>query len=167
MALENHPLAKAAHKLLAVDLLIHENASRRDELISQAIDQWKNGDAPSLVALATWLNGKGEYQKTLDTIPLEKALQNRDVFLQHLDALGALERWEDIRQLLAAERFPLDQTIQHMYLARCYEQLEQKTAGENSWKRALESAGGDASKLVSLGEYAEKNGKIETADAAY
>jgi tetratricopeptide (TPR) repeat protein len=165
--IDNHPLAKAPHKLLAIDLQLARAPERKAELIDRAIAQWKDADPPSLVALATWLNGKGEYEKTLAVVPIDKALQSRDLFLQHVDALGALGHWEDIRQLLEAERFPLDQTIAHMYLARCYAQLGQPTASENNWHRALEAAGSDAGRLVSLGEYAEKNAKIDIATSAY
>jgi cytochrome c-type biogenesis protein CcmH/NrfG len=166
-ALENHPLAKAPHKLLAIDLRIHADESQRDGLVARAINQWKNGDTASLAALATWLNGKGEYQKTLDSISLEQALQTRDVFLQYLDGLAGLERWNDVKQLLSSEKFPLDPVIQQMYLARCSAQLGEKTVSENSWRRALEAAGGEIGKLVTLGEYAEKNGNIDIAEAAY
>ena len=86
-----------------------------------------------------WLSGKGEYQRQLDAIPLERALQSRDLFLQHLDALGALGRWTDIKQFLESERFTLDPVAQLMYLARCNAQLGEKTASENNWKRALEA----------------------------
>jgi tetratricopeptide (TPR) repeat protein len=166
-ALESHALATASHKLLALDLQFHTHALDREAIVSRAIDDRKNGDAPSLLALATWLNDKGEYQKTLDAIPLEKALQSRDLFLQRLDALGALGHWEEIRHVLESQRFPLDQTIEHMYLARCYAQLGQATASENNWQRALEAAANEASKLLSLAEYAEKNGKIDIAQTAY
>jgi hypothetical protein len=166
-ALENHPLAKAPHKLLALDLQTHADPSQRDALIARAIRDWKDADETSLAALATWLNGKGEYQRELDTIPLEKALQSRELFLQHVDALGALRRWEEIKGLLEGERFPLDPVVQRMYLARCSAQLGEKAAAENNWKRALEAAHGDARKLLTLGDYAEKNGASEIAGAAY
>lgn len=112
--LQSHPLATASHKLLALDLQIHADASKRAELIDRAIEQWKNSDAASLAVLATWLNGKGEYQRQLDVIPLEKALQSKDLFLRHVDALGALGRWEDIRQLLEANRYPLDRSLEYV-----------------------------------------------------
>jgi tetratricopeptide (TPR) repeat protein len=54
-----------------------------------------------------------------------------------------------------------------MYLARCSGQLGEKTAAENNWRRALEAAGGDPGKLMTIGEYAEKNGALEIADSAY
>ena len=153
--------------MLALDLRIHADPSQKDALISRGIADWKDADAESLAALATWLNGKGEYQRNLDAIPLEKALQTREVFLQHVDALGALGRWSEIKQLLNSERFPLDPVIQQMYLARCAAQLGEKTAAENSWQRALEAAGNDVQKLLTLGDYAEKNGALDIAETAY
>ena len=166
-ALENHPLAKTPHKLLALDLQMQADPTQREALISRAIADWKNANADSLVALATWLDEKGEFQRQLDTIPLERALQSRDLFLQHLDALGALDRWSEIKQLLESDHFPLDEVVQRMYVARCNARLGEKTASENNWKRALEAAGGDSGKLMTLAEYAERNGANEIADVSY
>lgn len=53
--------------------------------------------------------------------------------------------------------------IEHMYLARCDAQLGRKTGSENNWERALEAAGGDAQKLLTLADYAEKNGATAIA----
>ena len=166
-ALEIHPLAKAPQKLLAIDLRMHERPADKEALITRAIADWRDANASSLAALATWLNGHGEYQRELDTIPVERALQTRELFLQHVDALGALGRWDEIRHLLQSEQFPLEPLVQRMYLARCYAQLGQKVASENNWKRALEAAAGDAGKLMTLAEYAEKNGANEVADSAF
>ena len=166
-ALQNHPLARAQHKLLALDLEIHADESKRDVLIARGIADFKNGDTASLGALGVWLNGKREYEETLSAIPLEKAAQSRDLFLQRLDALAALNRWDEVKQSLVTGRFPLDPVVQQMYLARCSAQLDEKAAAENSWRRALEAAGGEVGKLMTLGEYAEKNGNLEIAGAAY
>lgn len=166
-ALQQHPLAKAQHKLLALDLQIHDDASVRESLINRGIAEWKDADPADVAVLAEWLNGKGEFQRQLDAIPLDRALQNRDLFLQHLDALGALGQWEEIKHLLQGERFPLDQVVASMYLARCNAQLGEKKASENNWKRALETARGDISKVISLASYAEKNGAVDVAEAAY
>lgn len=165
--LEAHPLAQAPQKLLALDLRLHANPSERESLTDRAIAEWKDSDADSLTALAKWLNGKGEYQRLLDEIPQEKALGSRELFLQRMDALGALGRWDEIRQLLESERFPLDQVMQRMYLARANAQLGNEAAAKNNWQRALEAAAGDVSKLITLAEYAEKNGAIDIAQSAY
>src|SRR5205807_4034628 len=166
-ALEAHPLAKALQKLIALDLVEHVDTSRRDELIAQGIAQLKNGDANDLFALATWLNSKKEFEKTVEAIPLEKALLGGELFLQYLDALGGLERWGEIKQLLQGDRYPLDPVVQGMYLARCSAQLGEKAAAENNWQRALEAAAGDPGKLITLGDYAEKNGIVDVAQSAF
>lgn len=165
--LETHPLARAPHKLLAVDLKIREHREQRAELIAQAIAQWKDAEPEETAVLATWLNGKGEFQLLLDAIPLEKAITARELFLQYVDALGGLGRWSEIKELLDRDRYPLDPMVQKMYLARCNAQLGEKAASENNWQRALEAGHGDPGKLVTLGSYAEKNGALEVAGAAY
>jgi tetratricopeptide (TPR) repeat protein len=166
-AIEAHPLAKAPQKFVALDLQMHADPSQKEACIERAITQWKDTDVSSLVVLATWLNGHGEFQRALDTIPLERSLHDRNLFLARLDALGALGRWSEIKQLLNSERFPLDPVIQQMYLARSSAQLGEKTAAENNWQRALEAAGGDVDKLLQLGNYAEKNGMLDVAEHAY
>ncbi len=165
-AIASHPSAKAPQQLLAVDLRIRAAPDEKEKLIQSAVEGWKGGDNETLGALATWLNGRGEFQRELEAIPLDRALQSRDLFLQHVDALGGLGQWAEIRQLLESERFPLDPVIEQMYLARCYAQLGQQVAAGNSWQRALEKAAGDASKLMTLAEYAEKNGATKIAATA-
>jgi hypothetical protein len=166
-ALETHPLAKAQHKLLAIDLKIREHPDQRDALVQDAIAQWKGSDNVSLLALAAWLNSHGEYQRELDTVPRQRAMQTRELFFQHVDALGALSRWDEIRRLIESEQFPLDPVVEHMYLARCFAQQGQTSGAENNWGRALQAAAGDPSKLMTLGDYAEKNGVYEVATGAF
>ena len=165
--LEAHPLARAPQKLLAVDLKIRQQPEARAELIAKAVAQWKDGQPDEAAALATWLNGKGEFQRVLDAISLEKALRSRELFLQYVDALGGLGRWKEIKELLDRDRYPLDPVVQKMYLARCNAQLGEKAASENNWQRALEAARGDPGKLITLAGYAEKNGATDVARAAY
>jgi tetratricopeptide (TPR) repeat protein len=165
--LEAHPLARAPQKLLAADLKIRQQFEAREELITKAIAQWKDGPPDEAATLATWLNGKNEFQHVLDAIPIEKALQSRELFLQYVDALGGLGRWKVIKELLDRDRYPLDPFVQKMYLARCNAQLGEKAASENNWRRALEAARGDPGKLITLAGYAEKNGVTDVARAAY
>jgi tetratricopeptide (TPR) repeat protein len=166
-ALESHPLARTPHKLLALDLLDHADPSQHVALLNLSVSQFKNGNADDVAALERWLNSKGEYQRVIDAIPVEQALKGRDAFLQYLDALGALKRWVDIKQLLESERFPLDAFMARMYVARCNAQLGEKTAAENNWQRAIEATAGDVSKLMQVAEFAEKNGVFDVADSAY
>jgi hypothetical protein len=166
-ALENHPLAKAKHKLLAFDLRMQADPTQREQLIMRAIADWKDSDPADRIDLAVWLNSKGEYQRVIDSIPLEKAVQSSDLFLQHLDALGGLGRWTEIEQEIRSGKFPLEPFLEAMYLARCNSQLGEQTASANNWQRALEAAQGDTRKLITLAQYAEQNKETEIAEVAY
>lgn len=166
-SINRHPLARAPHQLLAADLEIARHRDRRDEIVRRTVEHWRGGNNESVLALAAWLYRNGEYQRLVDAIALDRALQTRELFLQHVDALAALGRWDDIRKIIEAERFPIDPVIEHMYLARCFAQQGQKNGAENNWQRALEDAAGDLNKLIMLGEYAEKNGAERVATTAF
>ena len=165
--IDSHPLAASSYKLLEADLEIAQHPEQREQIEERTIDRWKNGSNEELFALGAWLYRHGEYERELEAIPLERATQTRDLFLQHVDALGALNRWDDIRRILESERFPLDPVIQNMYLARCYAQQGQQQGADNNWQRAVQNAAGDLGKLLLLGDYAEKNGAERVAATAY
>ena len=165
--IDNHPLSKVTHKLLAADLEMLQQPTQQKEIEQREIDLWKNSGNEELAALVTWLYRHGEYQRALDSVPIERAVQTRELFLQYVDTLGALGRWNDIRKLLESERYPLDPVIQSMYLARCYTQQGQQRSADNNWQTAIERAAGDINHLLILGEYAEKNGALSVAATAY
>ena len=166
-SINRHPLAKAPHQLLAADLEIAQHRDQRDEILRRTIEHWKGGNNESLTALAAWLYRNGEQQRLVEAISLDRALQTRELFLQYVDALAALSRWDEIRRIIESERFPLDPVIEHMYLARCFQQQGQENGAENNWQRALKDAAGDLNKLLTLGEYAEKNGAERVATTAF
>jgi len=165
-ALEKHPAARPYHKLLALQLRAQHDPALTDQYVAGAIERFGKGDDETLVALAAWLNGVGRAQKTLDLLPLDRAEKRRDLLLQHINALGALERWNDVKEVLSSERFPLEPVLQHMYLATVRTRLGETTAATNEWKRALEAAN-TAEKLLVLANYAEQNHANDIADAAY
>jgi len=166
-SINHHPLAKAPHQLLAADLEISQHRDQRDEIVQRTIEHWKGGNNEGLTALAAWLYRNGEQQRFVEAISVDRALQTRELFLQYVDALAALSRWDEIRRIIESERFPLDPVIEHMYLARCFAQQGQENGAENNWQRALEDAAGDLNKLLTLGEYAEKNGAERAATTAF
>ena len=165
--LERHPSASAVHRLLATDLKLQQHPEARETLVNQAVERWQNGTSSEIAALATWLNSNGEHQRVLDVFPADRAVTDRDLFLQHADALGALGRWSEIKQLLESDRFPLPAVVQKMYLARCNEKLGERVAAENNWLRALEAAENNPQDLHTVAEYAEKNGNLALAARAY
>ncbi len=165
-ALENHPDARDYHKLLALEVRARHDPALTDQYVADAVERFRNGDNETLAALAAWLSKIGRPAKTLEVLPQARALQRQDLFLQYLNALAALERWNDVKDLLASERSVIDPVPQHMSLAIAQAHLGAATAATNEWQRALEAAN-SADKLLALASYAEQNSVNDIADAAY
>src|SRR5205809_2957532 len=165
-ALEKHPDARPQHKLLALQLRAQHDPALTDQYVADAVERFGNADDETFAALAAWLNGVGRARKTLDLLPLDRAVKRQDLFLQHINALAALERWDEVKAVLTSERFPLEPVFQHMYLATARTRLGEATAATNEWNRALEAAN-TSEKLLALASYAEQNHANDIADTAY
>jgi hypothetical protein len=178
-ALENHPDARPYHKLLALELRARQDPALADQYVTDAVQRFGNaanlaqlyeGNAEladeTLVALAGWLNKMGRPAKTLEVLPQARAAQRQELFLQYLNALGGLQRWNEIKDLLISERFPIEPVLQHMYLAVAQTHLGSATGATNEWQRALEVAK-TPEKLSALANYAEQNSATDIAETAY
>ncbi|HTC77758.1 MAG TPA: hypothetical protein VK657_04035, partial [Terriglobales bacterium] len=178
-ALENHPDARPAHQLLALEVRARQDPALTDQYVADAVERFGNaarlaqtyqGGAEladeTLLALAGWLNKIGRPAKTLEVLPEARASQRQDLSLQYINALAGLQRWNEIKDLLMSERFPIEPMFQHVYLAAAQKQLGSATGATNEWQRALEAAK-TPEKLMALAQYAEQNSTNDSADAAY
>jgi Flp pilus assembly protein TadD len=178
-ALENHPDARPVDKLLALDVRARLDPALTNQYVADAVERFGNaarlaqtyqGGAESadetLLALATWLNKIGRPAKTLEVLPDVRAIGRQDLFLQYANALAALQRWTEIKDLFLSENSVVDPMVQHMYLAVAQARLGSATAATNEWQRALQVAD-TPEKLMTLAANAEQNSFPDTADAAY
>ena len=178
-ALENHPDARPAHKLLALEVRARQDPALTDQYVADAVERFGNaarlaqtyqGGADladeTLLALATWLNKIGRSAKTLDVLPEARAIQRQDLFFQYVNALAALQRWSEIKELLLSEHSVVDPMVQHMYLAVAQAHLGSATAATNEWQRALQVAN-SSEKLMTLATNAEQYSMPDIANAAY
>ena len=178
-ALENHPDARPYHKLLALEVRARQDPALADQYVHDAVERFGNtarlaqsyqgtgesGDE-TLLALTAWLNKIGRPLKTLELLPTANAIQRQDIFLQYLNALAALKRWSEIKNVLNSEHSVLDPMLQHTYLAIAQANLGSATAATSEWQRALQIAN-TPEKLLALATYAEQNSASDTADIAY
>jgi tetratricopeptide (TPR) repeat protein len=178
-ALENHPDARPYHKLLALEVRARQDPILTDQYVADTVQQFGNaarlaqsyqGGADladeTLLALAAWLNKIGRPAKTLEVLPEARAIQRQDFFLQYVNALAAVQRWSDIKDLLMSEHSVVDPMLQHMYLAVAQAHLGSATGATNEWQRALQVAD-TPEKLFTLANNAEQNSATDIADAAY
>ena len=178
-ALENHPDARPYHKLLALEVRARRDPALTDQYVADAVERFGNaarlaqtyqGGADladeTLLALVTWLTKIGRPAKTLEVLPEARAIQRQDFLLQYANALAALQRWTDVKELFLSEHSVVDPMVQHMYLAVAQARLGSATGATNEWQRALEVAK-TPEKLSALAKYAEQNSANDIADAAY
>ena len=178
-ALENHPDGRPAHKLLALEVRARQDPAQTDQYVADAVERFGNaarlaqtygGGADladeTLLALATWLNKVGRPAKTLEVLPEARAIQRQDFFLQYVDALAALQRWSEVKDLLMSEHSVVDPMVQHMYLAVAQARLGSATGATNEWQRAFQVAN-TPEKLMTLATNAEQNSMPDVADVAY
>jgi hypothetical protein len=178
-ALENHPDARPYHKLLALEVRARRDPALADQYVTDAVEHFGNaarltqnyqGGADladeTLLALAGWLNKIGRPAKTLEVLPQARAIQRQDLFLQYINALVALQRWNEVKDLFLSEHSVVDPMVQHMYLAVAQARLGSATGATNEWQRALQVAN-TPEKLLTLATNAEQNSVSDIADAAY
>jgi len=178
-ALENHPDAQVFHKLLALEVRARQDPILTDQYVADAIErfgraarqpQTYQGGAEladeTLAEVVGWLNKIGRPAKTLEVLTLERAGQRDILFLQYLNTLAALQRWNELKDLLISERFPIEPIYQHMYLAVAQAHLGSAIGATNEWQRALEVAN-TTQKLIVLAKYAEQNSAVDIADSAF
>ena len=178
-ALENHPDARPYHKLLALEVRARQDPALADQYVADAVQRFGNAASlaqlyqrtaeladETLGALAAWLNKIGRPAKTLEVLPQARAVQRQDFFLHYINALAALQRWNDIKALLMSERAPINPMLQHMYLAVAQAHLGSATGATSEWQRTLETAN-TPEKFLTLARYAEQNSANDIADAAY
>ena len=178
-ALENHPDARPSHKLLALEVRARQDPALTDQYVADAVERFGNaarlaqtyqGGADladeTLLALATFLNKIGRPAKTLEVLPEAHAIQRQDLFLQYVNALVALRRWSEVKDLFLSEHSAVDPMVQHMYLAVAQARLGSATAATNEWQRAFQVAN-TPERLLTLATNAEQNSAPDVADAAY
>lgn len=165
--IENHPLARTSQRLLAVDLQLAVAPGRHDELVKKAVERFGHGDDEMVASLGAWLYAQGEYRRVLEVIPPDRATASRALYLQSLDTLGALGRWQDIKNSIEGQRFSLDPIFEQMYLARCLGQLGQAEGSTLHWNAAVQAAGASVDRLLTVGRYAQRNGVDAPAEAAF
>lgn len=159
--------ADLGRDLLLRDLELRATPARRDDLIAETIAKYQGGGDAQLLALGRWLNNRREFPRTLEVVPLAKAVTTQDLYLVHCDALAGLLRWTDLARLLEQEKPPLPEWLAELYRARAARELKNENQAAAHWDQALALAASIPKALVHLGEYAEQIGELTEAAKAY
>ncbi|HUB68432.1 MAG TPA: hypothetical protein VL981_13185 [Candidatus Methylacidiphilales bacterium] len=165
--LHSHPLAGEFERIAAMTLEIKRHPGQKEALISQAIAAHQNAAPADIATFIEWLNSHGGAARVLKFISRERALSNPDIFSAYIDALGSLQRWADLKEMLTGITVPLDASLVEVYLSRCSAETGDDEGAELHWQKAVASAAYDPAESLHLALYAEKFGQNERAAAIY
>lgn len=165
--LRNHPLATESQRLAGLDAEINADPAGRGALLDRTCAEYRTADPAKRRALGVWLNAHGEFQRTLDLIPIDEAFKRKDLLLVHLDALAALKQWKEIQRIVEEKNVPLDDVYSELFQARSALELGQATIASLHWTRAHTAAAPSVEQMWFLGNYAEKIGQTDQAELAY
>lgn len=143
-------------QLLVCEQQLHLTPQRRDELLDAIVSQCRTStDWADRNQFAVWLNQNREFERTLIALPLAEALQRKELFLPHVDALASLGRWEELEKILDNSTTPLEPVYVEGFRARCSMQLDLMPSATVHWNRAVRAAEGNLEQLAWLAAYAE------------
>jgi Tfp pilus assembly protein PilF len=162
--LEKHPNADVGDKLLALELRAEEDPKNAGDYTKAGMEMFK-GDAEAAPELAAWLYERGQFERVLEVVTPQRATRSKALYLWRIDALAALGRYTELKEMLLGEDAALDQTSQHMYLAAVSAKTGEPVVAANEWERAL-TAADSVAKLQMLSRYAEANNEPDIADRA-
>ncbi len=164
-SLEEHPLSRTSHRLLALRLRL--DPEHRSELLQICVNRYRRGSTEDLAVLAGFLNEQHEFARTIEAVTLDRAIAANTLLMPFLDALGGLDRWPEVREILAKPNLPLPAAFVEAFRARTALKLNDAAAAAVAWRRALQEGSGTPAELAFLAEYAEKSGEYEQASRAY
>jgi tetratricopeptide (TPR) repeat protein len=164
-ALEKLP-ANDATRLLKTDLETRLLPEAKDQLISKAVAEAKSSPEKFL-NVCRWLSQKREFGRVEKILPLNKALESKDLFTVYVDALAALGRWNDLESVFNQKSLPLEPVLAELYRARIDGELKKDARAKLHWEQALSLAGQNSEALANIGGYAERIGAWNPATKAY
>jgi hypothetical protein len=153
--------------LLASDLRIHLHPEDADRIYDETIARWSRDEMADLIQLARWLNLHQQPERVLSLFSVERALKNNELFLTRLDALGILQRWNEIDELLTRSDLSFDPSIVESFRARTAQERDATLDAELHWNHAVALAAGDPFKLRFVANFAERSHATATALKAY
>jgi hypothetical protein len=153
--------------LLASDLRIQLHPEDADRIYDETIARWSRGEMADSVQLSRWLNLHQQPERVLSLFSVEQALKNNELFLTRLDALGILQRWNEIDELLTRSDLSFDPWVVESFRARTAQERNATLDAELHWSHAVGLAAGDPFKLRFVANFAEHSHATAAALKAY
>lgn len=165
--LDAKPSPKIQDALIASGLRMQLHPGESDQILDQTMARWNNSGTIELIELARWLNLHGQHQRVLSLYSVDRAFEDNQLLLGRLDALAALQRWDEVENLLGHPNLTLDPSVLESFRARTAQEKNAVVDAERHWNHAISLAGNDPNKLIFVAHFAEQSRAHAIALKAY
>ncbi len=172
--LENHSLAKGAHKIAALKRRVALEPARKEEILTAAMESHRGKKREDLVPLAHWLYEEHDPKRILSLLKEDEVRDYPPLLHEYFNALSLLERYDDLERLVKdpRSRFTNAERDFHLvHLAFVKSTLSKKPMDEidGLLVKAVNSAlrENQIQMLLELGRYADVRKRYRTAMEAY
>jgi len=161
--IESHPESTSKDQVIALNLGEKIGRVNADYALAQTEILFANASIEDMIELGRFFNREGAYRKTAHCIPIEKAMQQYDLFLIWADAMAMTQQWDKLEKALNQPNVPVETFIKHLFLARVAEALNQKNKAKYEWNKAFFTASNNSDKLWFLVKYATQLERYDQA----
>jgi tetratricopeptide (TPR) repeat protein len=166
-ALEALPDANAVTGLLGAELKLQLQPEQAEQIYSDMIARWGQGEVADVAELTRWLNLHQQPERVLTLLPADRAVTAEPLLLSRLDALGSLNRWTEVDKLLQRPDLGLDPAVTESFHARSMMGANVRLEADVHWERAITFAKDDPYKLRFVANFAEQSSATAPALKAY
>ncbi len=170
--LKSHPDANGWHYVAALKRTIQANPTRRNSIISEAIESAKSKKREDLVPIVRWLVEEKQFLQVLSLVSLEEAKTYQPILENYLTALTMLNRMDEIEEIVNDPKIEsiINRTLLAFYrahLAFVTKKPDIEFRTQLITAKNAAAAEGRGSMLLSIGSYAEQRGQTDIAAEAY
>lgn len=158
--------APPAEYFLRAEVLAKISREPATRWLTNSIARFRHDTPERQAELGAWLNRIGESSMLLDTFKLEDVARFPPVLATYLEALARTGKWAEL-QTAVASPLPLDDWLMNSLRSFAAARLNQEAMAKEHWRRALDEASRDPSRLRSLGDLASKLGATDQAIEAF
>ena len=163
--------AKGVHSLhdalLGSELRIQLHPEDAPRIYDQMVARWGDGNASELNELALWLNLHSQPERVLALLTIDRTAEDTRLIVSRLDALAALQRWDEIENFLLRPDLNLNPSILESFRARTAQEKGQTMDADVHWNHAISLAANDPDKLRFVAGFAAQSKAPAVALKAY
>jgi hypothetical protein len=165
--LEHLSSPTAEDVLLAANMRLKIAPDEANRIYDEMIARFGKSDVNTRIQLGLWLNAHQQFERVVNLLPVEQAMENNQLLLPHLDALANLQRWTDIDHLLDRTDLTFDPSVIESFRARSAQGQNSPLDAELRWNRAISLAAANPFKLRFVASFAEQSKAPLVALKAY